>query len=58
VSDEPGLPPIPLASAADVRIRAVVREEARRARIRAAELALHGGFAIGAVIWAFLTVVG
>lgn len=48
--------PIPLRPAAEQRIRAVVRHEARRARLALAEAALHGGFALGAVVWALSAV--
>lgn len=54
--DELRLPPIPLDAPAAARVRAVVRHEARQARLRMAEAALHGGFAIAATIWAFLAV--
>lgn len=50
------LPPLPLRPEAEPRIRAVVRAEARRARVALAEAALHGGFALGAVIWALAAV--
>lgn len=50
--------PIPLPPAAERRIRAVVRAEARRTRRLAAEAALHGGFALGAVVWALAAVFG
>lgn len=53
--DEP-LQPLPLAPDAERRIRGVVRHEARAARLAAAELALHGGFALAATIWAFFVV--
>ena len=52
------LEPIPLAPDAERRIRAVVRHEARRARLAMAEAALHGAFALGAVLWALAAVVG
>lgn len=50
--------PIPLSPDAERRIRAVVRAEARRARLLLAEAALHGGFALGAVVWALGAVFG
>ena len=50
--------PVPLAPAVDRRIRSVVRHEARRARLALAEAAVHGGFAIGAVVWAVVAVLG
>ncbi len=50
--------PIPLAPDAERRIRAVVRNEARLARVALAEAALHGGFALGAVVWALAAVFG
>lgn len=50
--------PIPLSPEADRRIRAVVRAEARRARLALAEAALHGTFALGAVLWAVTAVFG
>lgn len=50
--------PIPLSPEADRRIRAVVRNEARRARLALAEAALHGGFAFAAVVWALSAVFG
>jgi hypothetical protein len=52
------LHPIPLRPEAERRIRGVVRAEARRARVALAEAALHGGFAVGAVIWALAAVLG
>lgn len=55
--DELRLPPIPLDDAAAARIRAVVRHTAREARLRAAETALHGGFALAAALWSFWAVV-
>lgn len=50
--------PIPLSPQADRRIRGVVRDEARRARLAVAEVALHGGFAFAAVVWALSAVFG
>lgn len=50
------LAPLPLRPDADRRIRAAVRAEARRARVALAEAALHGGFALGAVLWALSAV--
>jgi hypothetical protein len=50
--------PVPLSPEAERRIRAVVRAEARRVRVTVAEAALHGGFALGAVIWALAAVFG
>lgn len=50
--------PIPLSPAAERRIRSVVRHEARRARLAAAEAVVHGGFALGAVLWALAIVTG
>lgn len=44
--------PLPLRVEARARIREVVRDEARRARVRLAEGALHAGFAVGALAWA------
>ena len=52
------LEPIPLSPDADRRIRAAVRTEARRVRLALAEAALHGTFALGAVIWALAAVAG
>ncbi len=52
------LEPIPLAPDAERRIRGVIRHEARRARLAMAEAALHGTFALGAVLWALAAVVG
>lgn len=46
------LPPVPLSDDALQRIRARTRQEARRIRVAAAEAALHGGFALGALVWA------
>ena len=48
------LPALPLSDGAAVRIRAAMHREARRARLRAAEAALHGGFALAAAAWACL----
>lgn len=56
--NDPTLEPIPLRAAAEVRIRAVVRQEARRTRLALAEAALHGGFALGAIVWALAAVMG
>lgn len=50
--------PIPLAPDAERRIRAVVRHEARRVRLALAEAALHGTFALAAVVWAIGVVAG
>lgn len=50
--------PIPLPPEAERRIRAVLRAEARRVRLAGAEAAVHGGFALGAVLWALLVVLG
>lgn len=44
--------PIPLSPTSEARIRAVVRQEARRVRLAMAEAALHGTFALAAVVWA------
>ncbi len=52
------LGPIPLAPDAERRIRAVVRHEARVARLALAEAALHGGFALATVVWAVSAVFG
>lgn len=52
------LNPIPLRPEAERRIRGVVRAEARRARLALAEAALHGTFAVGAVVWALAAVLG
>jgi hypothetical protein len=52
------MPPIPLRPDAERRIRAVVRHEARLARLALAEAALHGGFSIAAIVWVWLTVAG
>ena len=57
---DPGLAdalgPIALAPAADRRIRARIGVEVERRRAMALEGALHGGFALAAVVWAFLVV--
>ncbi|MFZ5482365.1 MAG: hypothetical protein ACOZNI_36725 [Myxococcota bacterium] len=50
--------PIPLRPDAERRVREVVRHEARLARLPLAEAALHGGFALGAVVWALAAVFG
>lgn len=52
------LEPIPLSAEAERRIRAVVRAEARRVRLATAEAVVHGGFALGAVLWALFATVG
>ncbi len=52
------LEPIPLAPEAERRIRTAIRHEARRARLALAEAALHGTFALGAVVWALAAVAG
>lgn len=52
------LEPIPIASTADRRIRAVLHAEARRMRIAMAEAAVHTTFALGAVVWALAAVTG
>lgn len=48
----PPLPPIALSEGAMQRIRIRTRAEARRVRVAAAEAAVHGAFAIGALAWA------
>ncbi len=48
----PPLPPIALSEGAMQRIRTRTRAEARRVRLAAAEAAVHGAFAIGALAWA------
>jgi hypothetical protein len=48
----------PLSPEARVRLRARVREEARRVRVGLAEASLHAGFALGAVVWAVAAVWG
>ena len=49
---------VPLAPEARVRLRARVREEARRMRVGLAEVGLHAGFALGAMVWAVAAVWG
>lgn len=49
---------LPLPPEARVRLRARVREEARRVRVGLAEASLHAGFALGAVVWAVAAVWG
>ncbi|MDP2309890.1 MAG: hypothetical protein Q8P18_27980 [Pseudomonadota bacterium] len=63
MSDQPipphlRLDPVPLAPEAERRIRSVIRHEARSARLALAEAALHGGFALAAVVWAVAAVLG
>lgn len=63
MTDEPvdpalELPPRPLSPQSTFRIRQRVRDEARRLRVSIAEAALHGGFALGAVVWAVAAAVG
>jgi len=49
-------PPLPTETRA--RLRAVVREEARRVRVGLAEASLHAGFAVGALVWAAVAAFG
>ena len=48
----------PMSPESTLRIRQRVRNEARRLRVSLAEAALHGGFAVGAVVWAVAAALG
>ncbi len=50
--------PIPLSDAASRRIRPRIAVEVDRRRIALLDGALHGGFALAAVAWTLLMVVG
>lgn len=58
--EEPALalPARPMSPSTTLRIRQRVRDEARRMRVSLAEAALHGGFALGAVVWAVAAALG
>jgi hypothetical protein len=54
----PPLRPLPLAPDTLSRIRERTRREARLLRVAAAEAAVHGVFAAGALAWAFAAAFG